>query len=76
MTDRERSRRAAILAVAPLHDDALGMKWWNALDDRERKRWMQIAGNTGRAKDAWEAFKRASPDDNSLPAVSRASHLS
>jgi hypothetical protein len=26
---------------------------------RERGRWSREAGNTGRAKDAWEAFKRS-----------------
>jgi hypothetical protein len=40
-------------------DDALGMAWWNALTERERAKWSQAAGNTGRAKDAWEAFKRS-----------------
>jgi hypothetical protein len=40
-------------------DDEIGMAWWNALSERERERWSAVAGNTGRAKDAWEAFKRA-----------------
>jgi hypothetical protein len=39
-------------------DDELGMAWWNGLSERERARWSREAGNTGRAKDAWEAFKR------------------
>jgi hypothetical protein len=39
-------------------DDELGMAWWNALTKQERARWSEIAGNTGRAVDAWEAFKR------------------
>jgi hypothetical protein len=43
-------------------DDELGMIWWNALNDRERAKWSAIAGNTGRAKDAWEAFKRGTAD--------------
>src|SRR5882724_8436339 len=43
-------------------DDELGMAWWNALSDRERARWSREAGNTGRAKDAWEEFKRISAD--------------
>jgi hypothetical protein len=71
MTDQEQRRRrlAAVRAIAPLHDDAeTGMAWWNNLSDRERKRWMQRAGNTGRAADAWEAFKRGDTED--LPAVS------
>ena len=41
-------------------DDEAGMAWWNALTERERAKWSALAGNTGRAKDAWEAFKRAS----------------
>jgi hypothetical protein len=38
-------------------DDELGMTWWNHLDEAARRYWMARAGNTGRAKDAWEAFK-------------------
>lgn len=38
---------------------AMGMIWWNALDDKMRKHWMEIAGNTGCAVDAWRAFKAA-----------------
>jgi len=40
-------------------DDEAGMAWWNALTEQERAKWSAIAGDTGRAKDAWEAFKRA-----------------
>lgn len=48
---------------APMtHDDKLGMVWWNALSEKERAEWSAIAGNTGRVKDAWEAFKRGSMD--------------
>jgi len=43
-------------------DDELGMAWWNALSERQRAKWSAIAGNTGRVKDAWEAFKRGSVD--------------
>jgi len=39
-------------------DDELGIAWWNGLSD-ERAKWSHEAGNTGRAKDAWEAFKRS-----------------
>lgn len=39
-------------------DDERGMAWWNDLSDRERAKWMALAGNTGRAVDAWETFKR------------------
>ncbi|RWM21732.1 MAG: hypothetical protein EOR73_09980 [Mesorhizobium sp.] len=35
------------------------MAWWNALDEDGRRHWMQQAGNTGRAADAWKAYKRA-----------------
>ena len=38
-------------------DDELGMAWWNSLTERERSFWLGVAGNSGRAKDAWEAFK-------------------
>ena len=41
-------------------DDEAGMAWWNALTEQERAKWSAIAGDTGRAKDAWEAFKRGS----------------
>ena len=41
-------------------DDEAGIAWWNALTERERAKWSAISGDTGRAKDAWEAFKRAS----------------
>jgi hypothetical protein len=41
-------------------DDEAGMAWWNSLTERERAKWSAMSGNTGRAIDAWEAFKRAS----------------
>jgi hypothetical protein len=41
------------------NDDAFEMAWWNGLSERERARWSREAGNTGRAKDAWEAFKHS-----------------
>jgi hypothetical protein len=43
-------------------DDELGMSWWNSLSKQERAKWSAIAGNTGRPKDAWEAFRRGSVD--------------
>lgn len=46
-------------------DDELGMAWWNSLTERERAKWSAAAGNTGVAKDAWEAFKKSTP---SMPA--------
>jgi hypothetical protein len=45
-------------------DDELGMAWWNALSKQERVKWSAIAGNTGRPKDAWEAFRRGSVDQS------------
>jgi hypothetical protein len=51
-----------VLGQPMTKDDELGMAWWNALTKQERATWSAIAGNTGRAKDAWEAFKRASVD--------------
>jgi hypothetical protein len=47
-------------------DVEAGMAWWNALTKQERAKWSAIAGNTGRAKDAWEAFKRASMSGSEL----------
>jgi hypothetical protein len=46
-------------ANQPQSDDELGIIWWNSLSKQERAKWSAAAGNTGRAKDAWEAFKRA-----------------
>jgi hypothetical protein len=43
--------------------DEMGMAWWNALTEQERVEWMRRAGDSGRAKDAWEAFKTARADD-------------
>lgn len=40
-------------------DARLGMAWWNGLTPAERLRWLNEAGNTGVAADAWEAFKRS-----------------
>jgi hypothetical protein len=39
-------------------DGQKGMEWWNGLSDDDRKQWAAKAGNTGRAADAWEAYKR------------------
>ncbi|EDH5432251.1 hypothetical protein V6S45_24255 (plasmid) [Escherichia coli] len=41
-------------------DELAGIHWWNYLDEEGRRYWMQQAGNTGRAVDAWAAYKRAS----------------
>lgn len=43
----------------PTEDEREGMAWWNELDEATRRYWMEKAGNTGRASDAWEAAKRA-----------------
>jgi hypothetical protein len=45
--------------MEPSLDDIIGMAWWNALDERERRFWMREAGDTGRAVDAWRAYKKA-----------------
>lgn len=42
----------------PTSDEAMGIAWWNSLDAQERMRWMEAAGNTGVAADAWAAFKK------------------
>ncbi len=52
-------------------DDIEGMNWWNALTEQERAEWMARAGNTGRAEDAWKAFKLQRDDDASF----RMTHL-
>ena len=44
---------------SPSTDDLKGIAWWNALTEKARGYWMRIAGNTGRAVDAWVAFKLA-----------------
>lgn len=43
-------------------DAEAGLRWWNALTEQERKYWMERAGNTGVAADAWEAFKHQTPE--------------
>jgi len=43
----------------PNTDEAMGITWWNGLTKQERARWMQLAGNTGVAADAWAAFKKS-----------------
>lgn len=45
----------------PTADELEGMAWWNGLDDYERRRWMKLAGDTGRAADAWAEWKRCVP---------------
>lgn len=45
-------------------DDEHGMVWWNKLTDAGRAEWMQAAGNTGRAKDAWDTYKAATSQEN------------
>lgn len=40
-------------------DGEEGMDWWNALDRRERAKWMKAGGDTGVPADAWNAFKVA-----------------
>jgi hypothetical protein len=55
----------------PTADDVLGMAWWNRLSKRDRARWSREAGNTGRAKDAWEAFKRQAEEAEAVRGSSR-----
>lgn len=43
---------------SPTTDEALGMKWWNALTEAQRAHWMARAGNTGVVADAWSAFRK------------------
>jgi hypothetical protein len=45
-------------------DDELGTAWWNSLTKQERAKWSDVYGNTGRAVDAWPAFKRGSKDQS------------
>jgi hypothetical protein len=40
-------------------DGEIGMDWWNGLKVSDRRHWMAVAGDTGRAADAWEAYKRS-----------------
>jgi hypothetical protein len=47
-----------LLTPAQRADAELGMAWWNGLTVPERREWMERAGNTGVAADAWAAFKR------------------
>lgn len=46
----------------PTTDEAVGIAWWNSLDDQERMRWMEAAGNTGVAADAWAAYKKVAAE--------------
>lgn len=43
----------------PTAAERAGIAWWNTLDEQARRFWLREAGQTGRAVDAWEAFKRA-----------------
>jgi hypothetical protein len=42
----------------PTDDERAGIEWWNALDKRQRAYWVELAGNAGRAEDAWTNYKR------------------
>jgi hypothetical protein len=53
------TREAAWKALEDMTDD-IGTAWWNGLRDDWRAFWMREAGDTGRAKDAWEEYKRQS----------------
>jgi phage repressor protein C with HTH and peptisase S24 domain len=41
------------------------MDWWNGLNEADRRHWMEAAGNTGRASDAWDAYKRTEREPSS-----------
>jgi hypothetical protein len=49
----------------PTEDESAGLQWWNRLDEHARCYWTERAGNTGRALDAWEAYKRERGADDS-----------
>lgn len=51
----------------PTTDEAMGIVWWNGLTEQDRARWMQAAGNTGVAADAWAAFKKGADPTNDKP---------
>jgi hypothetical protein len=48
----------------PTDDERDGMTWWNGLEETARGFWAKKAGNTGRAADAWAAYKRTRDDRN------------
>lgn len=41
-------------------DELAGIAWWNALGERERERWLELAGERGDASvaTAWAEYKR------------------
>ncbi len=45
-------------------DDEIGMIWWNHISEREREKWMRLAGDTGVAADAWAAFQASQHHTN------------
>jgi hypothetical protein len=57
---------ARTAAPKPSTDDQIGMEWWNSLSEKDRRRWMRLAGDTGRAVDAWRAFKGAQLSEREL----------
>ena len=40
-----------------MDDQEQGIRWWNGLQEWERRAWMREAGSA-RPVDAWEEFKR------------------
>jgi hypothetical protein len=42
----------------------IGIAWWNSLSEREREKWMRLAGDTGVAADAWAAFQASQHHTN------------
>lgn len=43
----------------PTEDESAGIAWWNSATEEDRRFWMHRAGDTGRAVDAWNAYKQA-----------------
>jgi len=48
-----------VFPADPNYNPDMGMEWWNARSETERAMWMDKAGNTGRAVDAWGAYLAA-----------------
>ena len=60
---RVRAKQATKPKHSPLpgqDDESMGVYWWNGLTDDERIHWMNRAGNTGVAADAWRDLKMSS----------------
>jgi hypothetical protein len=56
--DVTNARTMGSLGREPTEDESMGLQWWNRLQEQARCYWMERAGNTGHALDAWEVYKR------------------